>query len=519
MKLLLSLYLFVALGLTQLAAAYFYLKGKTNYRTVFLALTLCISLYLFGYLMILNSHDLREVMFWNQFQYVGLPFIPVLWFLMALFYTKTIDSAKGAAYQLLFLAPTAAFIVRLTNSWHNLFYTSWEMKEYFDYYTPYMGRGPWFYVNILYVIISLLWTILIYARYYKHRSNRAGSPFPVFLFASFLPLAGVLITIFAHKRFSTDFAALVMPISLLIIAYGIFKHDFLEIRTLARETVFENNYAGMLILEPELKIIDYNKAAKEFFQALSLSLDTYPLEEILLREPELMEILKSDVCQEYSLVIDGEERFFEIDTLPLGNSEGKDTRTLKSIRDITEKRKIEQTLRVLATTDSLSGLYNRAEFTRLAHREFKWAKIRDQELSLLMVDLDGFKALNDTYGHAAGDEAIRQIGSILLSKFRKTDIAGRIGGEEFAVLMKNASLKDAQVAAEKFRDTVDRTKVAYRDREISLTVSIGVASSASAESASGVEDVLRQADDALYIAKAKGRNCVAVWGEAQPLFR
>ena len=124
---------------------------------------------------------------------------------------------------------------------------------------------------------------------------------------------------------------------------------------------------------------------------------------------------------------------------------------LKSIRDVTEERKIQEKLRELATTDSLSGLYNRTEFTYLAQKEFALAKKRNEELSLLMMDLDQFKFINDTFGHAAGDEVIREVGNIIKTSFRKTDIAGRLGGEEFVVVLKNTSLKEAEKAAEKLR--------------------------------------------------------------------
>jgi diguanylate cyclase (GGDEF)-like protein len=209
-------------------------------------------------------------------------------------------------------------------------------------------------------------------------------------------------------------------------------------------------------------------------------------------------------------VIDGEERFFEIDVVPLGDHHDGNTRMLKSIRDVTEERKVQEQLKFLATIDSLSGLYNRAEFMNLAKREFDLAKRNNEELSLLIMDLDNFKIINDTFGHAAGDKMIREIGSIIKKSFRKTDIAGRIGGEEFAVVFKNTSLEEAKKVAEKFRETVAKRKVVYSDHEISFTVSIGVtAIHGNIEDINDVEDMLKMADNALYKAKAKGRNRVA----------
>lgn len=328
-----------------------------------------------------------------------------------------------------------------------------------------------------------------------------------FLFASLLPLIGILLIIFAFKKFSIDYAALIMPISILIIGYGIIKYDFLEIKTLARETIFENNLDGMMILESGLRLIDYNKAAEDFFGALNISLDNYPIEHLFNREPELLEVFRSETTQELSLVVDGEERYFEIGSMSLDNSHERKMRMLKSIRDITEKKKVQETLTILATTDSLSGLYNRTEFMKLFQRKFSWVKRHNEKLSLLMMDIDLFKNINDTFGHAAGDEVIRTIGKIMMTSFRKTDFAGRLGGDEFVVLLKNTSLEEAKGVAEKFRETVSRRKVIYGEQEISFTVSIGAAV-ISSDNNSSIEDILKQADDALYKAKAKGRDCV-----------
>ncbi|NLZ73571.1 MAG: diguanylate cyclase, partial [Bacteroidales bacterium] len=476
-KMLLSLYLVLSVILTQFFAAYLFSKSRTSYRKAFSALVLCISVYLFGYLMIINNNNLQEMIFWNQIQYLGLPFIPVLWLMVALLYTKTIYSLKIQTVLLLFSVPVITFIVRLTNSWHHLFYIKWEVKQFFGHYSLYMERGIWYYVNISYTILCLLLTVIIYfIGYLKNKVGYTKSHFLVFLFASLLPFIGIVLIIFTYEKWRIDYSALIMPVSLLIISYGILKYDFLEIRTLARETIFENNFAGMVVLGPGKRIIDYNKAAVKFFEAIDISLNNYPIEQILNREPKLLEIFESESSHDFSLVIDGEERFFEINVVPLGDPYDGNTRMLKTIHDVTKERKIQEKLKFLATIDSLSGLYNRAEFMSLAKREFAWAKRNNEELSLLIMDLDYFKSINDTFGHAAGDEVIREIGSIIMASFRKTDIAGRIGGEEFAVVLKKAPLEEAKKAAEKFRETVAKKKVIYGEQEISFTISIGVAS-------------------------------------------
>lgn len=192
MKTLLSLYLVLAVILAQFFAAYFFSKGRTSYRKAFSAMVLCVSVYLFGYIMIINNNNLEEMIFWNQFQYFGLPFVSVLWLIVALLYTKTIYSLKIPMALLLFSVPVITFFMRLTNHWHHLFYTKWEMRQFFGYNSLYMERGFWYYVNISYTILCLLLTVIIYfIGYLKNKTGYTKSHFLVFLFASLLPFISV----------------------------------------------------------------------------------------------------------------------------------------------------------------------------------------------------------------------------------------------------------------------------------------------------------------------------------------
>jgi diguanylate cyclase (GGDEF)-like protein len=159
----------------------------------------------------------------------------------------------------------------------------------------------------------------------------------------------------------------------------------------------------------------------------------------------------------------------------------------------------------MATRDSLTGLSNRRHFMDAGNRELLLARRSGRPLSVVMLDLDHFKSVNDTYGHAVGDSVLKRFSAIALATLRNSDVIGRIGGEEFALLLREMPPRDAAAVAEKLRAAV------AADRSEGLpgfTVSIGV-SGVDASDAS-LDDVLRRADKALYAAKAGGRNRVAV---------
>ncbi|MFH0934529.1 MAG: sensor domain-containing diguanylate cyclase, partial [Pseudomonadota bacterium] len=178
-----------------------------------------------------------------------------------------------------------------------------------------------------------------------------------------------------------------------------------------------------------------------------------------------------------------------------------------AFHDITERKRFEFELEQQAQIDALTGLNNRRHFYELAEQEIVRTRRYGKPLAIMMVDVDHFKAINDTYGHHSGDTVLRQLSNICRQTMREIDIIGRIGGEEFSILLPEASAAQAREAAERLREAVAAAEVQLEaDVSISFTVSIGIAALVSEDD--GVAAMLRRADVALYSAKHSGRNRV-----------
>jgi len=188
---------------------------------------------------------------------------------------------------------------------------------------------------------------------------------------------------------------------------------------------------------------------------------------------------------------------------------------LEIATDITERKEMELALkeahrkaRAAALEDDLTGLRNRRAFFELGNQLLKQSRRNGSPLAIIMFDLDHFKQINDNHGHEAGDEVLRHIGQILEGNVREADIAARIGGEEFAILLADADTVQASEMAERLLGLMQETPVRYRDVHIRPTASFGV--SALHPEEPNLENLLARADNAMYESKALGRGRVRI---------
>ncbi len=175
-------------------------------------------------------------------------------------------------------------------------------------------------------------------------------------------------------------------------------------------------------------------------------------------------------------------------------------------RELSRRKQLETELRRTAATDPLTGVFNRRHYLPLFQREFERALRYRQPLALCLLDLDHFKRINDTYGHAAGDTALRTIADICRSELRETDVLGRLGGEEFVVLLPNTTAENAKAAAERIRARLAATEIVEGGQRFRVSTTIGVTELRPGDRQ--IDDLIQRADHALYAGKEAGRNRV-----------
>ncbi|MDO6620256.1 MULTISPECIES: sensor domain-containing diguanylate cyclase [unclassified Shewanella] len=205
-----------------------------------------------------------------------------------------------------------------------------------------------------------------------------------------------------------------------------------------------------------------------------------------------------------------------ITLLPLASLTGEITHISIIVYDVTDiainklqLKSVNEQLETLSQTDSLTQLYNRRHWQVCFEKEYERFARYGEKASMIMIDIDHFKAINDKYGHPAGDKVIQSLANILKQSLRETDFAGRYGGEEFAVVLTYTTAAESKYFTERLRKKVEASQVVYNNQIIKMTISIGVNDLSSATTSS--VSWLSGADKALYQSKENGRNQTTVF--------
>jgi diguanylate cyclase (GGDEF)-like protein len=323
-----------------------------------------------------------------------------------------------------------------------------------------------------------------------------------------------------------DFNPFAFTFSAICICLGLLRYRLLDITPIARDTLIENLRDGVIVLDMQNRVIDANPSAMRIF-GWTHTPTGYTAAHVWKNWPDLPGLCnRSDMAIVETQHNNNEEtEYCDVNYSILKDTDNKTVGKIVVAHDITARKAIEHELQLAketaesaneelrkawaelaksAETDYLTKSYNRRKFEEIVIVEMNRSNRYDTPLSLLMFDIDHFKLANDRYGHHAGDNLLVELVQFIKDHTRKPDVLVRWGGEEFLLLTPGIALPQAVMLAEKLRALISSHMFPVLG---SITISIGVTQYMSFDSS---DSMVKRADDALYQAKANGRNCVVV---------
>ncbi len=491
-----------------------------------------LAVWAFAYAMITLSPSIEEKILWLKIENIGILTVPALWFIFTLQYTRLDRWLNRYTGALFFVIPLISLLLLFVPGWFHYFYSSVQ---------PVSGsggplvisRGSFYYAPLFTAyLLNLTGMGLLIWRFIQYR-NIYRSQLVILIGAILIPL---LVNVFYQLApriipsftFSVDLTPISFTVTALLLSMGIFGLRLFDLIPIARHTVMEHIPEMVFVVDAHDRVLDANSVAQKILgKTMDEIIGRDPLE--VFREwPQLLNrfLIANETHEEIQIPGDP-PRTLELVVSALYNQFNQLEGRIIVAHDITEHKWLENDLKYAnemltrqlaeieklraelqeqAIRDPLTNVYNRRYMAEFLDNEIARAGRDQTSISVVIMDMDNFKRFNDTYGHKCGDVVLQFFANFLVEHTRRGDVVCRYGGEEFVVLMPNASFEVGYERAEAWRQTFSEIAIDYDGMKLSTTFSAGV-SCFPIHGGTG-DALLQAADKALYYSKKHGRNCV-----------
>lgn len=484
---------------------YAMIKKRSRNGSLFALMCMAVAIFIIGYSLELRSTTIEQLQVCLKLEYFGAPFMTVFWFMFSykFFYNRHVSFKLGV---FVMVVPILTLFFNVSNDYFHLLYKQIDYRPSGDFIVAVLTRGPWYYFYSLYSYAIILYGCFLFFKVWKISNNQMIKT------QSFLMFSGTVIPVICNILYLAGFTPGGMditPFGLLALAnfYGLalFKYDVLELKEIVKSVVFEEIDEAILVVDNKNRLIEYNEAAEKVFDwmhpdHIGIDIRSFEYGNCLVDQENpvfIMQVITETLNRYYE---------FRVSILQLKNEV---VGRVIFFRDVTLERQMVEKLDQLASYDALSQVYNRRKLLEEADKEAIRAMRYYDHLSVLMIDIDHFKNVNDQFGHLAGDEVIFNVAQMIKRKIRSIDIVGRYGGEEFVAVLSNADKDSGLRVAESIRREISEMKILYGEETISVTVSVGLAVvNVTNQRGINIMAMINLADKAMYCAKEKGRNRV-----------
>ena len=479
----------------------------------FLLQILCVSIWSLGSLAEMLSTTEAGMLFWRNFEQLGVFFLPVACVYFALDYARY-DRLKRYL-PLLLIVPVLAIVLIFTDGSTHLMRTGYLVS-----YSPLFGKALSVHqtnlgkILVAYNYLLALVTVVILFVFSRQVAKKQRRQVLLVLSAIALVFVlGFLKSAFLEgTRFNVPIMTIYLPGSL-ILFNNIYRNNFFRVSPIARDKVFDVIDMGIIVTDSTGMISDTNPCAVSLLNArfgIVNQLSGKKMAEVFPDYPDWLNLTQNNASGELELRLTNSElHFIHIRVYPLQSASGALVGSVSIMRDVTDVRMQEFALKTKAATDGLTLLMNRESFMEELEKRLHEAQRTREHVSVLMMDLDKFKGINDTYGHDDGDRVLRAVADVLKEVLRHQDAIARIGGDEFAAILSGVTRREAAEIANRIIKAANQKVIHLGSGDsVALKLSIGVCDN---QSANSEEDLLKCADKAMYLAKGRTGNCCIEW--------
>jgi diguanylate cyclase (GGDEF)-like protein len=371
--------------------------------------------------------------------------------------------------------------------------------------------GPFFSIQMAYTYLLTFASLVLLLRAFLHSNGLLRRQTGLLLVGILIPmLTSVAVDGFGWNPLPyVDLPALSIVFSVILFGRATLQFNSFYLLPLASDVIIKNMLDGVLVTDEEGVIIFSNPAIQRILAKTEVQLNGLLLDTVLSAWlPEAQRAWKEGKDHVQLITTGGDAQYFQLAISKITGYSNESIGTLLKLNNNTEQKDYEARLNELAISDPLTGSYNRRYFYEMAYTYYEQMQRSGRPLSLLMIDLDHFKGINDTYGHTRGDLVLQKVAAICKNLVRTQDIFSRYGGEEFILAMPETTLANALVVAERLRNAIEALKNEVED--IPVTASIGVVETAGEVNLT-LDGLLNRVDEAMYSSKHAGRNRVTVW--------
>jgi diguanylate cyclase (GGDEF)-like protein/PAS domain S-box-containing protein len=478
--------------------------------TGLVALCACIALWAFGQFVGSLTTSLSLKLLAARLETPGMAFAPAAWFVFAVTYARRRYMVHRVTLAVIGIVPLATTALAWTSGFHALLWSGIRLAPGDGFVGMEIEHGLWFQVQLAYAIAMLTAGTVILAFELSGAARNRRVFGAVVLTPAIVAALQVLHLSPWNPMPPVDATPLGFALGALLVAYGVLTRGAMDISPLLRREVVEKLTDGVVVVDRAGRVVDFNAAAQSALLPHHAEIIGRRINELF---PHYI-IADLSAGRSESAEVSLETRTYHVRATRLDALVKASPRTVLVFRDITERlaaenelRRVKHDLERLAHTDSLTGLHNRRFFMQRLAEETARVKRHGGELSVVLFDLDLFKRVNDTHGHDMGDRVLMAVADVAREIVRTSDVAGRLGGEEFGLLLPETDGHGALRLAERLRGAVEALRIGGNgEPSVTITTSVGVATIR--ESAHEPGQVLSRADQALYAAKRAGRNTV-----------